>query len=167
MPLIGTRTSILKQVEDILRQHQRVWSEVEPTAAYQVIKDKTHRETMNAAIRVVQARAHFDAPLHTVGERSMLAPKEWEAIDPKALSELTSRHIRRAHVWAENAARGKFPSQDKLLKDENYPKFDFRGGLGDRLAAYVRVSEAAIAAIPEEQRTSEHRYAGRNRTIAW
>lgn len=167
VPLIGTRKSILDQVEDILREHNSSWSPTPPPAAYRVIKDRTRKDTMNAAIRAAQARAQLSGPLHAIGERSKLAPKEWKEIDPPALSELTSRHIRRAHVWAENAARGRFPSQDELPNDGYYPKPDYKGSLGDRLAAYVRVSEAALALIPEEQRTSEHRYAGRNRTIVW
>jgi hypothetical protein len=167
VPLIGTQSGIIRQVEDVLRQHRDSWSPSPPPAAYKVIKDRTRKDTMNAAIRAAQARAHFVVPLHVIGKRSKLAPSKWDEIDPIALTELTSRHIRRAHIWAENAARGRFPSQDPPPKDGFWPKFDFEGGLRDRLAAYARISEEAIAAIPEEKRTSEHRYAGRNRTIAW
>lgn len=165
VPLVGTRTSLLKQIDALLVANTTNWSRKQPLAAYRLIKDRTQRGTVNEAIRTVQARALFGDSLSLAGKRSRYARKDADApMDERALIELASRHSTRAHRWAENAARGRFPSQDKEPKKGAWPKLEPKE-MRERLETYARLSEAAFALIPESQRTSEHRYAGWNRTL--
>ena len=132
------------------------------------------RETVNHAIRTVQTRAHFRKPLYVVGNRAVVADY-LKTDDDKAsgygderrtMAMVVSRQIKRAHLWAENAARGRFPCLTPPAADNDWPPFQF-DQLEERLAAYAESSLAALELIPPEKRTSEPRYAGRNWTTRW
>jgi hypothetical protein len=132
VPLDGDRRKILKRVGEILDRFYNV--KVHASAApYQLIRDKTREETLIVAMRVLHARAALPrAPLFVVGNKSKIQ-SEYETDEKldllnseqrRYMEILTSRHIRRAYLFSENAARGKFPSLDPLPADPNRPKFN-------------------------------------------
>jgi hypothetical protein len=59
---------------------------------------------------------------------------------------LTSRHLHRAYLLAENAARAKFPSLDPLPPDTARPGFDYFQ-LNRQMRAYIKWAEAEIARL--------------------
>jgi hypothetical protein len=85
------------------------------------------------------------AKLFEVGNEADVSPTNWS--DPKLkrnkveankrenMEIFTSRHLNRAYLLAENAARGKFPSFDPLPDDPGRPKFNY-AQLGRRLRSY-------------------------------
>ena len=175
IPLNAGKAEVLKQIESLL-DHSAPVNYMQAAAQFRILKTKTRRLTMNAAIRTVQARAHFgDKPLYVVGNRSKVSP-EWETPEDQTGGEhagkrremafLTSRHIRRAWIWSENAARGRFPDPTPPQDDALWPRFDYEA-LKVRLAMYERASSEAYEQMPEAKRTSEKRYQGRNRTIRY
>lgn len=171
IPLGGSKAAILSAVERLLDTGR---AELDRTARYQVIADKTRRETVNAAIRTVQTRAHFQKPLYVIGNRAVIADylktdddrASGYGDERRTMAMVVSRQIKRAHIWAENAARGRFPSLEPPANDKDWPAFQF-DELEARLDAYARTSLAALERIPMENRTSEPRYAGRNWTVRW
>ncbi len=171
VPLSGSKAAILAEFERLLDNGR---ANLNNAARYQIITDKTRRETVNAAIRTVQAKAHFGGPLYVAGNRAVIA-EYVRTDDSKAsgygderriMAMVTSRQLKRAHIWSENAARGRFPSSQPPASDKDWPPFDFQE-LEPRLAAYAHSSLAALERIPLAQRTNEERYAGRNWTIRW
>jgi hypothetical protein len=175
IPLNAGKTEVLKQIESLLERSTPV-NYMQAAARFRMLKTKTRRTTMNAAIRTVQARAHFgDKPLYFVGNRSKVSPALETPEDQtsgdhaekrREMAFVTSRHIRRAWIWSENAARGRFPDPKAPADDGEWPRFDF-GEIKVRLAKYEKISSEAYEQIPEAKRTSEKRYQGRNRTIRY
>lgn len=171
IPLVGTKKQLLEEIEHLLAVGL---AKAASGVGYRIVADKTRRETVNAAIRTVQTKAHFGGPLYVVGNRAVIADylrtddsrDSGYGDERRTMAMVTSRQLKRAHIWSENAARGRFPSQVPPDKDGDWPAFDFVG-LKSRLDAYAESSLAALALIPEEQRTNEARYAGRNWTVRW
>lgn len=167
IPIGMSRREMHAQIDELLD------SQTEPRAAYPIVPTKTRRATLNMAIRIVQARAHFPTS-YVAGNRSRIArmletdddPKSGYSAKRQEMTEYASKLSRRAFLWAENAARGSFPSLERPKPHEFWPAFDYEG-LKRRLSTYVTESTDALSAIPEQDRTSEKRYAGRNRTIRW
>lgn len=171
IPLGRTKKQLLEDVEQLLAAGL---AKATSATGYTILVDKTRRETVNAAIRTVQAKAHFGGPLYLAGNRAVIADyvrtddsrDSGYGDERRIMAMMTSRQLKRAHIWSENAARGRFPSQALPVKNGDWPAFDFVG-LKSRLDAYAENSLAALALIPEEQRTNEARYAGRNWTVRW
>lgn len=174
VPLKGSRKDILSQVNRILDEQWKLGTLLETTSPFKMQKNNIRRETVRMAIRVTHARAAFhDRPLYVAGKRAGIKGYDVdEAVtrgyddDRRELSMITSRHLLRGYHLAEQAARGKFPSMDAPPTNANWPSIDY-AELGPRLDLYARVSQAALDRIPLDERTSEWRYAGRNRTIKY
>ena len=49
---------------------------------------------------------------------------------------VTARHLQRAYIIAENAARGRFPCLEPLLEDPARPVFDYPQ-IGQQLREYI------------------------------
>lgn len=172
VPLKGNRKSILAQVNRILDEQAALGRYVEETSPFRMQKNNIRRDTIRMAIRVAHTQAEFKGePLYVIGRRASIkgyivneASKSEQNDDRRELSMITSRHLWRAYHLAENAARGVFPSFDAPPKSTEWPTIDYKA-LKERLDRYSLVSADALDRIPTEERTSEARYAGRNRSI--
>jgi hypothetical protein len=135
IPIEGDRRKILKRVGEMVDHFHNVKAHQASSAPYQVIRDKTRQATLVAAMRVLYLRAKLpDVPLFIIGNKSKLhrayetdgnKKRNVDTRDKRRNMEIaTSRHLHRAYLLAENAARGKFPSLDELPEDPNRPKFE-------------------------------------------
>ena len=135
VPLDGDRRKILKRVSEMLDRFYNVKIHQTSSAPYQLIHDKTRKATLATAMRVLRKRADYpDAPLFVIGNKSKIqtqyeTDEKVKRIDVvrdqrRRMEILTSLHLHRAYLFAENAARGKFPSLDPLPVDQNRPKFE-------------------------------------------
>ena len=135
IPIHSDRDSILKEVSSILDRLYKHASETKTFANYTLESNKIRKATTDHARDVVLAHAARPKdPLFVIGNLTKVSPtnvtdprvKRSEVSDARRLMEImTSRHIHRAHVLAENAARGKFPSLEPLAEYDKIPKFDF------------------------------------------
>lgn len=132
---------------------------------------KIREFTLKMALRVLRARASYPSEkLYETGNRTKVSPALWT--DPararkdgqddkrRTMEIMTSRHLWRAYVLAENAARGRFPSLEPLKEDPNRPEFDYAVLLKD-YRQYLAWGWKRIAELKEERRLEAVRKAGR------
>lgn len=133
VPLHGDRKQIIKQFTKMLDSVYEPATHQRGTAPYQVTRNKIREKTLKDAMKVLRARAALsNKPLFVIGNKSKIAPayetdenKRLRNDDRRRLMEiLTSRHLHRAYLFAEHAARGNFPSLDPLA-DHAHPAFDY------------------------------------------
>jgi hypothetical protein len=135
VPLNGSRNKILKRVGEMVDRFYDHKVHQVTGAPYQLIHDRTRETTLTTAMRVLRARAALPrAPLFVIGNRSKIQT-QYETDEKlkriarirdqrRRMETLTSRHLHRAYLLAENAPREKFPSLDPLPEDLNRPKFN-------------------------------------------
>jgi len=150
IPIHGDRKKILRSITPLIVKALANSAERSEVARFQMIRDKSHEETIKQALRVVRARASRpDASLFEVGKRSIssvhAAAKPGDYDKRRALEQQTSKYLQRALALAENAARGRFPSLAPLKPDENRPDFEYPK-LRDQISAYIRRMEKKLAA---------------------
>ena len=133
IPLNGGRNKILKRATEVVDRFYNPKVHQATGAPYQLIHDKTREATLVTAMRVLRARAALpNAKLFVIGNRSKIQTqyetdeklKLYNSEQRRHMAILTSRHFKNAYLFAENAARGKFPSLDPLPADPNRPKFN-------------------------------------------
>jgi hypothetical protein len=134
LPLHGDRKQIVKQFTDMLDKVYDAKAHKRGIAAYQVTRNKMREQTLKNAMRVLRARSALpNKKLFQIGNRSKISPayvtdesKPMFDYDKRRLMEiLTSRQLHFAYLLAEHAARGVFPSIDKLPEDEARATFDY------------------------------------------
>ena len=117
-----------------------------------LIDNKMRERTLETAMRVLFARCKTPwAKLYELGSWTKIAPayvtkrsarrRDDDAIDRKRerMEVVVSRHLHRAYLLAENAARGRFPTLDPLPDDPDRPKFDY-WAMSEQLHAENRVA---------------------------
>ena len=136
LPLHADRKSMLQNLNKLLDQAYAEGDRSIAIARWEIIRNKMRKSMIDKARQVLRSRASYpDEPLVRIGERTKVSPKNAVdshekgkgAADAKRLLQiLTSRHLNRAYLLAENAARGRFPSLDPLPADRGRPQFDYK-----------------------------------------
>lgn len=134
IPVSGSLRRDFTRIKELLAKHSSSNAELLTDARYQVIRDKTREATLSTAMRVLRARAALPKhPLYKIGNRAKIQ-SQYETDENEKLRNseqrrlmeiLVSRHLHRAYLFAENAARGKFPSLARLPEDHGRPRFDW------------------------------------------
>lgn len=135
IPLEGDRRNILKRVGEAIDQFHDAKAHEASSAPYKIIRDKTRKSTVVAAMRALNVRrilprAHLfvignKSRLHRAYETDETQRRNVDTRDKRRNMEIAiSRHLKRAYLFAENAARGKFPSLAALPSDPNRPLFE-------------------------------------------
>lgn len=124
IPLHQNRKTVMKQFSDALDSAYEKNKNSISTAKYEVIKNKIHQKTLRDAMRIVRAKAALpNKPLYVLGSKvdpkNRYAMKEGQRTlkgdnSKQIMAIVTSRRLNRALTFAENAARGKFPSSDDV-----------------------------------------------------
>lgn len=142
VPLHANRKIIMQNINQELDQAYADGNHSVSVAKWTVLRNKLHHTTVHWARVVLRSRAYYpDEQLFKIGTRANFSPELQTAIesgdaDAKRLMQiLTSRHLHRAYLLAENAARGRFPTFEPLPEDEGRPGFDYRI-LGEELLAH-------------------------------
>ena len=132
LPLNLDRATVLRQVAKLIDEASITSGSVAKSGQFKFLINKVRRQTLDEARKVAWARAAApNDPLYMIGNRVGIAAAyvtEEGKRRPKdnrrdKMVIVTSRHLRRALVYAENAARGKFPCAD----DVDATEFDFEG----------------------------------------
>lgn len=130
LPLNLHRATVLRQVSKLMAEASITSGSVANSGQFKFLVNKVRRQTLDEARRVAWARAAAPKdPLYMIGNRVGIAAAyvtEEGKRRPKdnrrdLMVIVTSRHLRRALVFSENAARGKFPCADEVDATE----FDF------------------------------------------
>lgn len=122
VPLAGSKTDTLRQVKEQLAAMEALRLKFDAQSVkYHVLANKMREKTLGDARKVLRARlAQPKWQLWRLGNAVKLA--QHYATDPTAkatgnvghsremMAIVISRHLHRAHLFAENAARGIFPS---------------------------------------------------------
>lgn len=169
IPVDQKKDVILRQVGYLIDVARAKQGASQSNASFPMLRNKVRDKTVDKAIRAVQARAEYptrDTTLFALGVRAKLSSAYVKRGKKEAMSQLVSRQLLYAYRLAENAARGRFPSMDKLPEDPNRPVFDYYL-LQEQQRAYAKLSWLALQEIPVELRTNEASFAGPNRTIAF
>ena len=131
VPLLADRAAILREVSKLMDEALQSSRPDTSAARFKFLANKTRQRTLNNARRVAWARAAAPKqPLYVIGNKVEIdsayitdvgrrVPKD-NRRDLMVIS--TSRHLQRALVFSENAARGKFPCADEVDSIE----FDFK-----------------------------------------
>ena len=118
IPLQADRKTILKEISKQVDEALRALTPDQASAKLEFLANKVRFKTLDDARRVAWARAAMPKkPLYVVGNRVAIARAY--VTDEKAklrgdnrrdlMVIVTSRHLHRALVFSENAARGRFP----------------------------------------------------------
>lgn len=138
LPVHTDRKTMLKAFERLLDANYGSQQKPIGVAPYSVIRNKMREGTLKVALKVLRARAALpNERLFVIGNKTNIAPyhavsdlkkrTRGEDSDKRKMMEiLTSRHLHRAYLLAENAARGRFPSLDPLPDDPKRPQFDYK-----------------------------------------
>lgn len=123
LPLNVDRSAVLRQVAKLIEEASASSPTVANSGQFKFLVNKVRRQTLDEARRVAWARAAAPKqPLYVIGNRVGIAAayvtQEGKRLPKDNRRDLmvivTSRHLRRALIFAENAARGKFPCSDKV-----------------------------------------------------
>ena len=167
VPLAGSAKGILRQIAARIGEVENLRASSDATVAkYRLSANKTREKTLADARRVFRARLALPkAQLWKLGNRVKLAAHYVTDGNAKATRDvgdsremmaiIVSRQLRRAHLYAENAARGIFPSlaptpsvpfdvPSQRLWLRNYRKF-------------LEAEVARIKALQQQVRRSGHR----------
>lgn len=169
IPVSRDRRRVLREVAALIEKEFGPEDLDKGAASAKLIDNKMRERTLILAMKVLLARASVpSAKLYQVGNGTKIAPQYWT--DPKsrrsagqdtnrALMEIVvSRHLRRAYLLAENAARGRFPSLDPLPVDPGRPEFNYRM-LGKQLRDYVKWGNKRVAEIKAQRARDQRRKA--------
>ena len=153
LPVHTDRKTMLKAFERLLDKHYGSQQQPVGVAPYSIIRNKMRESTLKVALKVLRARAALpNERLFVIGNKTNVSPanattdfskraRGEESNKRKQMEILTSRHLHRAYLLAENAARGRFPSLDPLPDDPNRPPFDYKQ-LQAQFKAYLKWGEA-------------------------
>lgn len=136
LPLSGSKNQIIQSLTKIIEEQFDDRVSKHKVTNWRLVQNKIRENTLTIAMRVFVKRCEKpDAPLYVIGNKSRFSPhnitdsstrnRAQIADLRRNMETLTSRHLHRAYLLAENAARGKFPSLDALPEDNNRPKFDY------------------------------------------
>ena len=165
VPLHGDRRQIVKQFTEMLDKVYDAKEHKRGIASYQVTRNKMREQTLKNAMRVLRAKSALpNKKLFQVGNRSKIAlayvtdeSKPMFDYDKRRLMEiLTSRQLHFAYLLAEHAARGIFPSIDKLPEDEARPAFNYVV-LQRQFRNYIKWLEDKIAKMKRKLAKSERK----------
>ena len=135
LPIWSDRASTIMLFTKALQSMPDLFKRKPTKGKFAFIKNKIRRNTFKTAISVLKEHAkNPDLKLFEIGNRLNLSPSNWT--DPQEsraatgkkremMEIITSRHLHRAYLFCENAARGRFPSLDPLPPDTKRPDFDF------------------------------------------
>jgi len=162
IPLQPNRKALLKQVSAMIDAAYGKEREQKGIAPYHMQRNKMREATLKMAMRVLRARAARPKDkLFVIGNLTNVSPSNWsderlkrdliEANKRENMEVLTSRHLHRAYLLAENAARGKFPSLEALPNDLARPHFDYQQ-LHRQFKLYIKWVETEIARYKAKKR---------------
>lgn len=150
LPIVNDRKEMLKAFNQILDSAYRASGKIVRLAPYQFPRNKIRRGTVLQARKVVRARsAMLRGGLFAVGAKTGIGASlnvdtkqrvAADRFDRRLTESLTSRYLQRAHLLAENAARGEFPSMRNAAAAERWPRFDFRE-LNQMYKKHIRLLE--------------------------
>ena len=162
IPLQNDRKALLKEVAQLIEAAYGKEREQQGIAPYHMVRNKMREQTLIMAMRVLRARAARPRDkLFVIGNLTNVSPAHWsdaklkrdkvEANKRENMEILTSRHLHRAYLLAENAARAKFPSLDPLPPDTARPSFDYVQ-LNRQLKSYIKWAEGEVARLKARQK---------------
>lgn len=131
VPLLADRATILREVSRLMDEALQGAGPEASTAQFTFLVNKIRRRTLDNARRVARARAAAPKqPLYVIGNRVKIDVGYVTEEGAKTLKDnrrelmviVTSRHLHRALIFSENAARGRFPCADEVDSIE----FDFK-----------------------------------------
>ena len=131
VPLHADRATILREVSKLMDEAVQSSGPGVDTGQFKFLVNKIRRQTLDEARRVAWARAAAPKqPLYVIGNRVGIAAAYVTEEGVKAPKDnrrdlmviVTSRQLKRALVFSENAARGRFPCSDEVDSIE----FDFK-----------------------------------------
>jgi len=123
IPLHLDRKAILKEVLKQLDDALRAAAPDHTGGQFEFLRNKIRSKTLDDARKVAWARAASpNKPLYVIGNRVRIAPSYVTEEGLKLRGDnrrelmviVVSRHLRRALVYSENAARGLFPCADEI-----------------------------------------------------
>lgn len=153
LPVHTDRKTMLKAFERLLDENYGSQQKPVGVAPYSIIRNKMRESTLKVALKVLRARAALpNERLFVIGNRTNVSPAQAttdlkqrtrgeDSDKRKKMEILTSRHLHRAYLLAENAARGRFPSLDPLPNDPHRPSFDYKQ-LQSQFKEYLKWGEA-------------------------
>ncbi len=135
LPVLGDRAALFRSLETMLNAAYGSARQPVGVAPFTIIRNKIRKSTVTMARQVLRARAaRPKARLFVIGNLTNVSRAHWtneeqprrEQGDKRRIMEImVSRHLHRAYLLAEHAARGQFPSLDPLPDDLHRPNFDF------------------------------------------
>jgi hypothetical protein len=164
LPLHSDKRTILKQLSKILDQaleDDEQWTRHVP---YKLLKNKIRESTVSMARKVLFWRIQLPkAKLYVIGHRAKVSlvheidtkkkRREGQVTARQNLEVITSRHLNRAYLLAENAARGRFPCMDPLQEDPNRPDFNYHQ-LQKQVFSYVEWLKREISNMDIKQKST-------------
>jgi hypothetical protein len=139
IPVSRDRQRMLRELAALIEREFGEEARGEQPVFARVLVNKIREHTLETALRVLFARsAQPKSRLFELGNQTDVAPAYWTDQDAKRRDDhevnhkrrimeiATSRQLQRAYLFAENAARGRFPSLEALPDDPNRPHFDYQ-----------------------------------------
>ena len=134
IPFSDSKSKIIQDIKKLLDVEFSASASSVKTAQYTLERNKIRERTIRQSRTAVIARsARPNSTLYILGKAAKLArgyeirPSDTKSeafVRRRTMEMIVSRHLRRAWLLAENAARGKFPSFDHLVDEANCKKFD-------------------------------------------
>lgn len=155
IPLHIDRAAILREVSKLMDEAEDAAAPDEDSGQFKFLVNKIRRQTLDEARRVAWARAAAPKqPLYVIGNRVGIAAAYVTEEGVKAPKDnrrdlmviVTSRHLKRALVFSENAARGRFPCSDEV----DSIAFDFNK-LRSTIIAYRNWIKSEVARLKRQQ----------------
>ncbi|WP_423680491.1 hypothetical protein [Undibacterium sp. WLHG33] len=131
IPLHADRATIMREVSKLMDEAEQSFGPDADTGQFKFLVNKIRRQTLDEARRVAWARAAAPKqPLYVIGNRVGIAAAYVTKEGVRAPKDnrrdlmviVTSRQLKRALVFSENAARGRFPCSDEVDSID----FDFK-----------------------------------------
>lgn len=149
IPVSRDRQRVLNEIKTLIEREFGPENQDTAGLTAKLVNNKMRESTLILAMRVLLARASVpNAKLYEVGNHTKVAPHYWtdtkirrrdnETVERRRrlMEIVTARHLQRAYLIAENAARGRFPCLDPLPDDPARPVFDYPQ-IGQQLREYV------------------------------
>ena len=157
IPVSHDRRRMLRAVAALIERELGPEREQKGVVEAKLIDNKIRERTLVTAIQVLQARASVPhEKLYRIGNHLRIAPRYWtdpdrprsddQDVNRRLMEIVTARHLKRAYLFAENAARGRFPSLEPLPPDPARPNFDYVA-LSKQYASYIAWGRKHIAAL--------------------
>lgn len=155
IPLDADRATTLREVSRLMDEAIQSSGPNAGTAQFKFLVNKIRQRTLDNARRVAWARAAAPKrPLYVIGNRVGIDAAYVTEEGAKARKDnrrdmmviVTSRHLQRALVFSENAARGRFPCSDEV----DSIRFDFKQ-LQATMVSYRNWIKAELARLKKVQ----------------